>query len=174
MAELNIARNIHLELSKNRQFEVHVGNEAISANRTKEGESHSSYQNQQKYSLVTDNQKQREKTKTYAEALKENFRNCMKETSEERVSGKERNTVIGDNVSYINKAMECNEEDSSEFGKLKPNFSEVYRDLLISEQINSSGDLSLNTHDEEILNILVELQCSAEKELERNVLNSED
>ena len=145
--------------------------------------------------MVTNNQKQREKTKTYAEALKEDFRNFMKETSEGRVSGKERNTGIGDNVSYINTAMESNEEDSSEFGKLKPIFLEVYKNLLISEQINSSGifstppvlntdtsfshnnsnssvrqtcasaDLSLNTHDEEILNILVELQCSADKEL---------
>ena len=85
-AELNIARNKHLELSKNKHFELQAGNEGINANRTKEEESHSSYQNQQNYSLVTDNRKQREKRKTYAEALKEEFRNGMKETREERES----------------------------------------------------------------------------------------
>ena len=47
--------------------------------------------------------------------------------------------------------MDCNEEDSnSEFGKRKPNFSEIYKDLLFSEQINSSGMFStppvLNTY----------------------------
>ena len=49
---MNIARNKHLELSKNKHFELQVGNEVISTNRTKEEKSHSNYQNQQKYSLV--------------------------------------------------------------------------------------------------------------------------
>ena len=35
--------------------------------------------------------------------------------------------------------MDCNEKDTSEFGKSKPKFLEIYKDLLISEQINSSG-----------------------------------
>ena len=117
----------------------------------------------------------------------------MKETRESLVSDKERNTGIRDNVSYVNKVMDCNEEDSTVFGKPKPNFSEIHKDLLFSEQINSSGmfstppvlntdtstshnvsnssirstcasaDLSLDTHDEEILNILEELQCSADQ-----------
>ena len=143
--------------------------------------------------MVTDNRKQRQKRKTYAEALKEAFRNSMKETREARVSDKERNTGICDNVTYVNKAMDCNkEEDTSEFDKSKPNFLEIYKDLLISEQINSSGmlstppvlntdtsasnnasssiikstcvstDLSLDTHDKEVLSILEELQCSAQ------------
>ena len=119
----------------------------------------------------------------------------MKETREGRVRDIERNTGIRDNVSYVNKAMDCSEEDSSEFGKPKPNFSEIYKDLLISEQINSSGmfstppvlntgastshnasnssirstcastDLSLNAHNEKILNILEELQCSADQRI---------
>ena len=140
--------------------------------------------------MVKDNRKQREKRKTYAEALKEDFRNRMKKSREGRV-----NSGIRDNVSYVNKAMNCSEEGSSEFGKPKPNFSEIYKDLLISEQINSSGmfstppvlntdtstshnagnssirsicasaDLSLNTHDEEILNILEELQCSVDQRI---------
>ena len=73
--------------------------------------------------MVTDNRKQREKRKTYAEALKEAFRNGMKETREARVSGKERNTGICDNVTYVNKAVDCiEEEDTSEFDKSKPIF----------------------------------------------------
>ena len=141
--------------------------------------------------MVTDNRKQRQKRKTYAEALTEAFRNSMKETREARVSDKERNTGICDNVTYVNKAMDCNkEEDTSEFDKSKPNFLEIYKDLLISEQINSSGmlstppvlntgtstshtasnrstcastDLSLDTHDKDILSILKEIQCSADQ-----------
>ena len=140
--------------------------------------------------MLTDNRKQREKRKTYAEALNEDFRNGMKETREGRVSDKERNTGICDNVTYVNKAVDCNEEDTSEFGKSKPNFLEIYKDLLISRQINSSGmlstppvrntdtstshtasnsstcastDLSLDTHDKEILSILEERQCSADQ-----------
>ena len=62
--ELNIARNKHLELSKNKYFVLKVGKETIDRNKTKEEESHSSYQSQQKYSLVTDNWKQKEKRKT--------------------------------------------------------------------------------------------------------------
>ena len=114
---------------KSKHFVLQVGNEVISANGTKEKESHSSYQSQQKYSLVTDNRKQREKRKTDAEALKEDFRYDVKETRERVVSDKDRNTGIRDNVSYVNKVMDCNEEDSSEFGKPKPNFSEIYKDL---------------------------------------------
>ena len=56
-AELNIARNKNLDLSKSKHFVLQVGNEAINANLTKEEESHSSYQSQQKYSLVTGNRK---------------------------------------------------------------------------------------------------------------------
>ena len=87
--------------------------------------------------------------------------------------------------------MDCNGEDSSEFDKAKPNFLEIYKDLLLSEQMNSLGmfstpsvlntdtslshnasnnsirsmcasaDLSLDTCDEEILNTLEELHCPA-------------
>ena len=105
VAELNIARNKRLKLSKNKHFELQVGNEAISVNRAKEEESHSSYHNQQKYRLVTDNRKQMEKRKTYAKALKEDFRNVMKKTREGKASDKERNTGTRDNVSYVNKAV---------------------------------------------------------------------
>ena len=72
-AELIIARNKNLELSKSKHFVLQLGNEATSANGAKEEESNSSYQSQQKYSLVTDNWKQKKKRKTYAEALKEHF-----------------------------------------------------------------------------------------------------
>ena len=142
--------------------------------------------------MVTGNRKQREKRKTYPEALKEDFRNDMKETRDGVVSDKERNRGIRDNASYINKVKDYIEEDSSELGKPKPNFSEIYKDLLFSEEISFSGmfstppvlntdiftshnasnssinsicasaDLSLDTHDEKILNILEELQCSAD------------
>ena len=53
-------------------------NGAINMNGAKEEESHSSYESQQKYSLVMDNRKQKEKLKTYAEALKKDFRNGVK------------------------------------------------------------------------------------------------
>ena len=34
-------------------------------------------------------------------------------------------------VTYVNKAVDCNEEeDTSEFGKSKPNFLEIYKDLI--------------------------------------------
>ena len=119
----------------------------------------------------------------------------MKETREGVVSDKEKNKGILDNVFHVNKVMDSNEEDSSEFGKPKPHFSEIYQDLLLSEQINSSGmfsappvlntdtsisyiasnssirstyasaNLSLDTHDEEVLNILEELQCSADQRM---------
>ena len=56
----------------------------------KEKESNSNYKGQQNYSFVTDNRKQREKRKTYAEALKEVFGNKVKETREMVVSDKER------------------------------------------------------------------------------------
>ena len=46
--ELNIARNKNLELSKSKHFVLQVGDEAINVNGTKEEESHSSYQSQQK------------------------------------------------------------------------------------------------------------------------------
>ena len=92
--------------------------------------------------------------------------------------------------------MNCNEKNSSEIGKLKPNFLAIYKNLLFSEQINSSGmvsappvlntdtstshnasnssirstcasaDLSLDTQDEEILNIPGELQDSANQRVE--------
>ena len=91
-----------------------------------------------KTSLVADSWKYRKKRKTYAEALKEDFRNGMKETKEGEVSDGERNIRIRDNVSYVNKVIDCNKE-SGEFGKPKPNFSKVYKGLLFSEQINSSG-----------------------------------
>ena len=63
VADLNIARNKHLQLSKNKYFVLQVGNETIDRNKTKEEESHSSYQSKQKHSLVTDNWKQKEKKK---------------------------------------------------------------------------------------------------------------
>ena len=88
--------------------------------------------------MVTDNRKQREERKTYAEALNEDFRNGIKETREGVVSEKERNTGICDNFPYVSKVMDCNEEDSSEFGKPKPNFSDICKDLLFPKQINSS------------------------------------
>ena len=56
-----------------------------------------------KTSLVADSWKYRKKRKTYAEALKEDFRNGMKETKEGEVSDGERNIRIRDNVSYVNK-----------------------------------------------------------------------
>ena len=113
----------------------------------------------------------------------------MKGTKEKVVSDMERNTGIRENISCISEVMDCNEENSGEFDKPKPNFSEIYKDLLFSEQINSSGifsthlvlntdtstshnasnsasaDLSLDTHDEEIWNILEELQCSADQRI---------
>ena len=45
-------------------------------------------------------------------------------------------------VSYVNILMDCNGEDSSEFDKAKPNFLEIYKDLLLSEQMNSLGMFS--------------------------------
>ena len=76
--------------------------------------------------------------KTCTEALKKDFKNGMKETREGFVSDKERNTGIPDNVSYVNKVMECSKKDSSEFGMPKPNFWEIYKDLLLFEQMDSS------------------------------------
>ena len=117
----------------------------------------------------------------------------MKETREGVVSDKERNTEICDHVFYVNKVMHYNEEYSSEFGKPEANFLEIYKDLLFSEQINASGmfstppvfnahtstshntssirstyasaDMSLGTHDEEILNIFEQLQCLADQRI---------
>ena len=123
---MNIAKNINLELPKSKHFVLQVGNEAINVNGKQEKEIHSSYQSQTKYSLVTDNRKKREKRKTYAEALKEDFRNGTKQTRKGIVRDKERNTGIRDNVSYVNKVMDCNEEDSREFGKPKPIFLDIY------------------------------------------------
>ena len=80
--------------------------------------------------------------KTYTEALKKDFKNGMKETREGFVSDKERNTGIPDNVSYVNKVMECNKEDSSEFGMSKPHFWEIYKDLLLFERMASSEIIS--------------------------------
>ena len=100
-------------------------------------------------------------------------------------------TGIRENVACVNTVMNCNKKNSSEFGKLKPKFSKIYRDLLFSGEINSSGmfsappvrntdtsasnssrkgtcasaDLSLYTHDEAILNILEELHCSANQKI---------
>ena len=88
VAELNIARNKKLELWKSKHFVLQVGNEAFNTNGTKEKESNSSYKGHQKYSFVTDNRKQRQKRKTYAEALNEDFRNGVKETREMVVSDK--------------------------------------------------------------------------------------
>ena len=75
----------------------------------------------------------------------EDVRNGVKETREGVVSDKERNTGIRDNVSYVNKVMDFNEEDGSEFGKPQPNILKIYNDLLFSEQINSSGVFSTCT-----------------------------
>ena len=129
---------------------LQVRSKAMNENGSKEKESNSSYKGQQKYSFVMDNRKQREKQRTNAEALKEVFGNKVKETREKVVSDKERNAGIRENVSCVNTVMDCNEKNSSEIGKLKPNFSAVYKDLLFSEQINSSGMVSappiLNTH----------------------------
>ena len=119
---MNIARNKNLELSKNKHFMLRVDHEAINANGTKEEVSHSNSLSQQKYSLVTNNQRQRKKRKTYTEALKEDFRNDKKKNKEGVVSDKERNTGMRDNVYYVNKIMDCNKEDSSKFSKLKPIF----------------------------------------------------
>ena len=129
--------------------------------------------------------------------MEEDFRNKVKETREKIVSDKERNTGIRENVYCVDTVMDCNKKNSSEFGKLKPNFLAIYKDLLFSEQINSSGmvsapsvlntdtstshnvsnssirstwasaDLSLDTQDEEILNIFEELQGSANQRVER-------
>ena len=118
---------------------LQVGTETINDNGTKKEKSHRSYQSQQKCSLVTDNQKHR---KTYAEALKENTTNGMKENREGVVCDLERKTEIRDYVSYVNIVMDCNGEDSSEFGKGKLNFLEIYKELLLSEQINSLGMFS--------------------------------
>ena len=92
--------------------------------------------------------------------------------------------------------MDCNEKNTNEFGKFKPIFLAIYKDLLFSEQSNSLGmvlaptllntdtstshnasnsstrstcasaDLSLDTQDEEILNILEQLQGSANQRVE--------
>ena len=58
------------------------------------------------------------------------------------MSNKERNTGIRDNISYLSKAMDGNEEDSSEVGKAKSSFLENYKDMLFSKQINSTGMFS--------------------------------
>ena len=58
------------------------------------------------------------------------------------MSNKERNTGIRDNISYLSKAMDGNEEDSSEVGKAKSLFLENYKDILFSKQINSTGMFS--------------------------------
>ena len=193
---MNIARNKKLELLKGERLMLQVRNEAINENGAKEKESNSNYKDQQKYSFVTDSRKQREKRKTFAEALKEVFRNKVKETREKVVSDKERNAGMRENVYCVDTVMNCNEKNSSEFGKLKLNFLAIYKDLLFSEQINSSGmvspppvlntdtstsrnasnssirstcasaDLSLDIQDEEILNIFEELQGSANQRVE--------
>ena len=175
---------------------LQVRNKAMNEKGTKVKESNSSYKVQQKYCFVTDSRKQREKRKTYPEALKEAFGNKVKETREKVVSDKERNAGIRENVSWFNTVMDFNENNSSEFGELKPIFSAIYKDLLFSEQISSSrmvsappvlntdtstshnahnssirstcasADFSLDTQDEEILNILEELQGSANSRVE--------
>ena len=106
---MNIARNKKLELLKGERLMLQVRNEAINENGAKEKESNSNYKDQQKYSFVTDSRKQREKRKTFAEALKEVFRNKVKETREKVVSDKERNAGIRENVSCVNTIMDCNE-----------------------------------------------------------------
>ena len=82
--------------------------------------------------------------------MKEVFGNKVKETRKKVVSDKERNAGIRENVSCVNTVMDCNKKNSSKFGKLKPNFSSIYKDLLFSEQSNSSGMVSapsvLNTN----------------------------
>ena len=44
----------------------------------------------------------------------------MKETREREVSDGERNIRIRDNVSYVDKVMDCSQEESGEFDKPKP------------------------------------------------------
>ena len=88
---------------------LQVRNETMNVNGSKQEESNSSYKGQQKYSFITDNWKQKEKQKTYAEALKEVFGNKVKETREKVVSDKERNAGIHENVSCVNTVMDCNE-----------------------------------------------------------------
>ena len=175
---------------------LQVRNEAMNEKGTKEKESNNSYKGQQKYSFATDNRKKKKKRKTYPEALKEVFGNEVKETREKVVSDKERNAGTRENAFCVDTVMDCNEYNSSEFGKLKPIFSAIYKDLLFSEQISSSRmvsappvlntdtstshnahnssirstcastDLSLDTQDQEILNILEELQGSANPRVE--------
>ena len=65
-----------------------------------------------------------------------------KKIGKEVLSNKERNTGIRDNISYLSKAMDGNEEDSSEVGKAKSSFLENYKDMLFSKQINSTGMFS--------------------------------
>ena len=54
--------------------------------------------------------------------MKEDFRNGMKETREGEVSDGERNIRICDNVSYVDKVLDCSREESGEFDKPKPSF----------------------------------------------------
>ena len=115
-------------------------------NGKQEKEIHSSCQSQTKYNLVTDNPKKREKRKTYAEALKEDFRNGTKQTRKGVVRDKERNTGIRDNVSYVNKVMDCNEEDSREFGKPKPIFFGYLQHLIQTYQHLVISVLELHAH----------------------------
>ena len=49
----------------------------------------------------------------------------MKETRKKVVSDKERSAEVRENVSCVNTVMDCNEKNSSEIGKLKPNFSTI-------------------------------------------------
>ena len=78
-----------------------------------------------------------EKRKTYTKASKEKFWNGMKETRKQEVSDEERN--IGIHVSYVDKVMGCNQKESDEFGKPKAIFQGICKDLLLYEQVNSSG-----------------------------------
>ena len=77
----------------------------MNENGSKEKESNSTYQSQQKYSFVTDNRKQGEKQRTYAKALNEVFGNKLKETREKVVSDKERNAGMCENVSCVKGAL---------------------------------------------------------------------
>ena len=131
-------------MPETKHFILQLGNEVINTNGTEE-ESHSvkscfpansSHQSQQICSLLN-NQNRTKKRKTYTKASKEEFWNGMKETRKQEVSDEERN--IGIHVSYVDKVMGCNQKESDEFGKPKAIFQGICKDLLLYEQVNSSG-----------------------------------
>ena len=70
--------------------------------------------------------------------MKKDFRSGIKETREGVVNDGERNTGTCD-ISYVNKVIDYNQENSGKFSKLKPNFVKIYKNLLCPEQVKSSG-----------------------------------